>query len=147
MPDRQKWQHPIWFALLQGLKETGYVEGQNVAIEYRFADYQNERLPALASRIWCNSNVRVIFATGGPAAPLAAKVATATDSDRFSTGGDPVWLGSRGKSQSAGRNITGSEFPDQWRSGRNGWVCYVNWCRQRSAIGFLVDPDRSVHRG
>ena len=76
---------------LQGLKETGYVEGQNVAIEYRWADNQYDRLPALAADL-VRRRVAVIVASDTPAA-LAAKAATTTTPIVFVTGGDPVALG------------------------------------------------------
>jgi putative tryptophan/tyrosine transport system substrate-binding protein len=76
---------------LQGLKETGYVEGQNVAVEYRWAENQSDRLPALAADL-VRRRIAVLVAAGTTAA-LAAKAATTTVPIVFFSGGDPVALG------------------------------------------------------
>ena len=95
-------------AMHQGLSQTGYVEGRNVTVEYRFADNQLDRLPTMAADL-VRRQVAVIV-TGGDASSFAAKAATTTIPVIFSTGFDPIEIGLVTSLSRPGGNVTGVSF-------------------------------------
>ena len=125
-------------AFRQGLKDTGFVEGQNVAIEYRFAYNQNERLPALVADLILRQ-VAVIVAPATPAA-IVAKAATGAIPIVFEIGGDPVQLGLVTRLDRPGGNVTGvTQLNIEVASKRLELLHEL--VPKAKLIGYMINPD------
>jgi putative ABC transport system substrate-binding protein len=125
-------------AFRRGLGETGFVDGRNVAIEYRFAENQHDRLPALAADL-VSRKVNVIAATGGGASVLAAMAATKTIPIVFTTGGDPVQEGYVVSLNRPGGNVTGVSWFSSLIAGKGLGLLY-ELVPNAAVIAMLVNP-------
>jgi putative ABC transport system substrate-binding protein len=124
-------------AFRSGLKDAGYVEGQNVAIDFRWGEGQYSRLPTLAAELVAK-RVDVIMA-GGPPAALAAKAATQPIPIIFTSGDDPIRLGLVASLSRPGGNVTGiDEFADEIEAKRLGLLREV--VQGATTIAVLLNP-------
>jgi putative tryptophan/tyrosine transport system substrate-binding protein len=129
---------PHMAAFQQGLNDAGYVDGQNVRIEYRWAEGDNSRLPALVADL-VGRPAALIAATGGVASALAAKSGTTTIPVVFAMGADPVRFGLVASLNRPGGNITGVSYLANTILEKQIEMLHES-VSKATAIGFLVNP-------
>jgi putative ABC transport system substrate-binding protein len=125
-------------AFRQGLSETGFVEGRNLSIAFRWAEGHYDRLPALAAEL-VNLRVAVLFAAGGPPSALAAKEATSTIPVVFSAVNDPVRLGLVSSLNRPGGNVTGMALQNSGLVAKSAQLL-KEAVPAVTVIAFLVNP-------
>ena len=126
-------------AFRQGLKESGFVDGKDVAIEYRWAESHYERLRPLADEL-AQRQVAVIVATGGQGSAVAAKAATSTIPIVFTGGGDPIRLGLVASLSRPGGNVTGVMNVSNSLDAKRLEVL-LDLVPKASTIAYLINPD------
>jgi putative ABC transport system substrate-binding protein len=129
-------------AFRKGLSETGYAEGQNVAIEYRWAEFHYDRLPALAADL-VGRKVDLIAACGGAGEALAAQSATSTIPTVFTVGADPVETGLVASLARPGGNLTGVAILNVELAQKRVELI-SELVPQARVIGYLINPNNSA---
>ena len=139
-PDGWAW---MVAAFREGLNDAGYAEGRNVTIEFRWAEGNYDRLPALAADL-VNRQVTVIVTPGSTPATLAAKAATATIPIVFAVGGDPVKFGFVSSFERPNNNLTGvSLFTVTLEAKRVELLCEL--VPNATVVALLINPDTPVY--
>jgi putative tryptophan/tyrosine transport system substrate-binding protein len=126
-------------AFRAGLQASGYIEAQNVAVEYRWAEGQYDRLPALAAEL-VRSRVAVLVTTGGEPSVLAAKAATSSIPIVFTTGGDPVKMGLVASLSRPGGNATGASLLTTAPEAKRLGILH-ELAPRAGVVGVLIDPN------